>query len=204
MTTGPGNRSIFTDPDAYADFDAWHAKAAALRESAGPIKIEDPGFAPFWAVIHHADVKDVAQRGTVFKNAPYPILVPGPDREGGANEFFSVFPEDDESVRTLAIDWEGAETVVVMRHDGRRMGIISCGGGRYEAFRGDHIGSFDGMRAACEAIEETFNQEAAERHAEICGSGNHSAGCPMTPFYHFAPEGFGGTVIRQSSYITRR
>jgi hypothetical protein len=32
-------------------------------------------------VIHHADVKDVAQRSALFKNAPYPILVPGSDRE---------------------------------------------------------------------------------------------------------------------------
>ncbi len=79
MMAEPGNQSIFTNPDAYADFDGWHTRAAALRETPGPLKIEDQGFAPFWAVIHHADVKEVAQRSAVFKNAPYPILVPGPD-----------------------------------------------------------------------------------------------------------------------------
>lgn len=108
MTAGSGNRSIFTNPDAYADFDGWHAKAAALRESAGPIKIEDPGFAPFWAVIHHADVKDVAQRSAVFKNAPHPILVPGPDREGGGPPVRNLVGMDDAEHRTyraLISEW---------------------------------------------------------------------------------------------------
>jgi cytochrome P450 len=103
----PG-QSIFTNPDAYADFDGWHAQAASLRQSPGPIKIEDPGFAPFWAVIHHADVKDVAQRSAVFKNAPHPILVPGPNREGGGPPVRNLVGMDDEEHRTyraLIAEW---------------------------------------------------------------------------------------------------
>ena len=102
------NRSIFTDPAAYADFDGWHEQAAALRSSPGPIRIEDPGFAPFWAVVHHADVKDVAQRSAVFKNAPYPILVPGADREGGGPPVRNLVGMDDEEhrlYRGLISEW---------------------------------------------------------------------------------------------------
>jgi cytochrome P450 len=108
MMAEPGSQSIFTDPDAYADFDGWHTRAAALRETPGPLKVEDPGFAPFWAVIHHADVKDVAQRGAVFKNAPYPILVPGPDREGGGPPVRNLVGMDDDEHRTyrsLIAEW---------------------------------------------------------------------------------------------------
>lgn len=103
----PG-QSIFTNPDAYADFDGWHARAASFRQSPGPIRIEDPGFAPFWAVIHHADVKDVAQRSAVFKNAPYPILVPGLNREGGGPPVRNLVGMDDEEHRTyraLIAEW---------------------------------------------------------------------------------------------------
>ena len=103
----PG-QSIFTNPDAYADFDGWHARAASFRQSPGPIRIEDPGFAPFWAVIHHADVKDVAQRNAVFKNAPYPILVPGPNREGAGPPVRNLVGMDDDEHRTyraLIAEW---------------------------------------------------------------------------------------------------
>ena len=103
-----GNRSIFTDPAAYADFDGWHERAAALRSSPGPIRIEDPGFAPFWAVVHHADVKDVGQRSAVFKNAPHPILVPGADREGGGPPVRNLVGMDDEEhriYRGLISEW---------------------------------------------------------------------------------------------------
>lgn len=101
-------RSIFTDPDAYADFDGWHAQAAVLRQSVGPVKIDDPGFAPFWAVIHHADVKDVATRSGVFKNAPHPILVPGANREGGGPPVRNLVGMDDEEhrmYRALISEW---------------------------------------------------------------------------------------------------
>ena len=140
MAAGSGNRSIFTNPDAYADFDGWHAKAAALRESAGPIKIEDPGFAPFWAVIHHADVKDVAQRSAVFKNAPYPILVPGPNREGGGPPVRNLVGMDDDEHRTyraLIAEWflpgvirkRQAEIAAIAQE---RIDALSAGDGRID------------------------------------------------------------------------
>jgi cytochrome P450 len=75
--------SIFTDPAAYADEDAWHGQAAQLRREAGVTLIHDAGFAPFWAVLRHRDVSAVERDSAAFRNAPYPILVDGPDREGG-------------------------------------------------------------------------------------------------------------------------
>jgi cytochrome P450 len=75
--------SIFTDPAAYADEDAWHDQAARLRREEGVTLIHDAGFAPFWAVLRHRDVTAVERDSATFRNAPYPILVDGPDREGG-------------------------------------------------------------------------------------------------------------------------
>ncbi len=135
----PG-QSIFTNPDAYADFDGWHARAASFRQSPGPIRIEDPGFAPFWAVIHHADVKDVAQRSAVFKNAPYPILVPGPNREGGGPPVRNLVGMDDDEHRTyraIIAEWflpgvirkRQAEIAAIAQE---RIDALSAGDGRID------------------------------------------------------------------------
>ena len=75
--------SIFTDPAAYADEDAWHRQAARLRREEGVAFVRDAGFAPFWAVLRHRDVSAVERDSATFRNAPYPILVNGLDREGG-------------------------------------------------------------------------------------------------------------------------
>lgn len=82
-TTTPKKLSIFTDPSAYADEVVWHEQATVLREEQGIVRVEDPGFAPFWAVLRHADVSAVGRNGALFHNAPHPILVDGPDRQGG-------------------------------------------------------------------------------------------------------------------------
>ena len=82
-TTTHEQLSIFTDPAAYADEIAWHDQATILREGHGIVRVEDPGFAPFWAVLRHADVSAVERNATLFRNAPHPILVDGVDREGG-------------------------------------------------------------------------------------------------------------------------
>lgn len=84
MSAFPRERlSIFTDPAAYADEDAWHGQAARLRGEEGVTRIRDAGFAPFWAVLRHRDVSAVERDSATFRNAPYPILVDGQDREGG-------------------------------------------------------------------------------------------------------------------------
>jgi cytochrome P450 len=75
--------SIFTDPAAYADETSWHEQATTLRDEHRIVRIEDSGFAPFWAVLRHADVCAVGRDSVGFRNAPYPILVDGPGRDGG-------------------------------------------------------------------------------------------------------------------------
>ena len=75
--------SIFTDPAAYADDDAWHRQAAQLRRAESVTRVHDAGFAPFWAVLRHRDVNGVERDSATFRNASHPILVDGPDREGG-------------------------------------------------------------------------------------------------------------------------
>lgn len=75
--------SIFTDPAAYADERSWHEHATRLRDEHGIVRIEDAGFAPFWAVLRHSDVVSVERNATTFGNAPFPILVEGADRQGG-------------------------------------------------------------------------------------------------------------------------
>jgi cytochrome P450 len=81
--TTPERLSIFTDPAAYADEEAWHRQAAQLRGEEDVTLIHDAGFAPFWAVLRHRDVSVVERDSAIFRNAPHPILVDGPDREGG-------------------------------------------------------------------------------------------------------------------------
>lgn len=80
---GSGRLSIFTDPAAYANEAAWHAQAALLRREESVTRVHDAGFAPFWAVLRHKDVSAVERDSATFGNAPYPILVDGPNREGG-------------------------------------------------------------------------------------------------------------------------
>jgi cytochrome P450 len=75
--------SIFTDPAAYADEDDWHRRAARLRREESVTLVDDAGFAPFWAVLRHSAVLAVERDSATFRNAPHPILVDGPDREGG-------------------------------------------------------------------------------------------------------------------------
>ncbi len=75
--------SIFTDPAAYADEDGWHRRAATLRSEHRVVRVTDDGFVPFWAVLRHDDVLTVERDSTRFANAPCPILVDGPNREGG-------------------------------------------------------------------------------------------------------------------------
>jgi len=54
--------AIFTDPEAYANADAWHTVAARLRREDPVCHIEAPGFDPFFAVTKHADVIEIERQ----------------------------------------------------------------------------------------------------------------------------------------------
>ena len=47
--------TIFTEPNAYTDLQAWHSVAARLRKEDLVCRIEVPRVEPFWAVTRHAD-----------------------------------------------------------------------------------------------------------------------------------------------------
>ena len=51
--------AIFVDPDAYADPERWHQAAARIRAEAPILKVDLPGYPPFWAITKHADVMEV-------------------------------------------------------------------------------------------------------------------------------------------------
>lgn len=100
--------SIFTDPNAYADFDGWHATAAELRRSHGLVRVEDDGFMPFWAAVHLADIRAIGRAKEIFHNAPHPILVSGPNREGGGPPIRNLVGMDDDehaTYRSIIADW---------------------------------------------------------------------------------------------------
>lgn len=72
--TSAASISLFTRSELWGDVDSWEDQVLRLHE-VGPIhRIEEPGFAPFWAVIDHAAVLDVERRSGIFHNAPRPVL----------------------------------------------------------------------------------------------------------------------------------
>ena len=58
--------SIFGDPDAFTDLDAWLDAADALRGEAPVVRVEDEGFEPMWAVLTHAGAGEVERRPDLF------------------------------------------------------------------------------------------------------------------------------------------
>lgn len=67
--------SIFLDPHAYTDMDAWHATAAELRRDAPVLRVEAAGYEPFYAVTRHADVFDVSRHHDIWHNTQRSMLM---------------------------------------------------------------------------------------------------------------------------------
>ncbi|MGH7860226.1 MAG: cytochrome P450, partial [Candidatus Binatia bacterium] len=72
---------IFTDPQAYASLDAWHAVAARLRREDPVHRVEVEGFEPFWAVTRHADIVEIERQHEKFWNTTDAVLGPIGARE---------------------------------------------------------------------------------------------------------------------------
>jgi cytochrome P450 len=68
--------SIFADPVAYADPDAWHAAAKRIRDECPILKVTLDEYPEFWAITKHADVMEVERNPEVFTNSPLPTLAP--------------------------------------------------------------------------------------------------------------------------------
>jgi cytochrome P450 len=68
--------SIFADPAAYADPDAWHATAKRIRDESPILRVSRPTYPEFWAITRHADVMEIERHPEIFTNAPVPVLAP--------------------------------------------------------------------------------------------------------------------------------
>src|ERR1700722_6159365 len=65
---------LFTNPNRFGDLDGWRREALELH-ALGPIhRSEARGFLPFWAVIGHAEVKEIERRPENFTNEPLAVL----------------------------------------------------------------------------------------------------------------------------------
>ncbi len=99
--------SIFTDPEAYADPEAWHAVAARLRREDPVCRVEAPDFPPFYAVTRHADVIEVERQPERFLNTSRSILAPlsrpGPDAQ--VKTLVNIDGEEHRAYRTMTNEW---------------------------------------------------------------------------------------------------
>lgn len=66
--------SIFGDPDAFTDFDAWLDTADELRSRSPVVRVEDEGFEPMWAVLSHAGVTHVERHPELFMCDVDPLI----------------------------------------------------------------------------------------------------------------------------------
>jgi cytochrome P450 len=65
---------LFTNPHRFGDLDSWRDEALEMH-SRGPVHwIEAEGFRPFWAVIGHAEVREIERRPADFTNEPLAVL----------------------------------------------------------------------------------------------------------------------------------
>lgn len=69
---------VFTDPDAYADWQRFERACEVLRRERPIARFTDPTgeFNPFWVLTKHADVLEVELHNDIFINEPRPVLGP--------------------------------------------------------------------------------------------------------------------------------
>jgi cytochrome P450 len=72
LGTDPG--ALFHQPDRWADMDAWHTLVEAIRRAEPVLRIDDPGFPPFWVLTRHADVLAVSRDNTRWHNTARSVL----------------------------------------------------------------------------------------------------------------------------------
>jgi cytochrome P450 len=99
--------TIFTNPEAYADADAWHAVAARLRRENPVCRVEAPDHDPFYAVTKHADVIEIERQPERFLNTSMSILAPlskrGPDAL--LKTLINIDGEEHRAYRGMTNDW---------------------------------------------------------------------------------------------------
>jgi cytochrome P450 len=75
--TDPG--PLFHRADRWTDMDAWHEQVAEIRRTEPVLRVDAPGFAPFWVLTRHADVFAVSRDHDHWLNTPRSVLGPESD-----------------------------------------------------------------------------------------------------------------------------
>jgi cytochrome P450 len=104
---------LFTNHLRFADLDAWHAEADALRAEGVVHWIDrtDDGFPPFWAILGLEEVLTVERQPALFTNEPIAVLGRYADIEAaeasGARirSLVQMDPPDHPKYRRLTADW---------------------------------------------------------------------------------------------------
>ena len=65
---------VLAEPKAYADEKRLHAALGHLRKNAPVCWVDEPPYAPFWAITKHADIMDIERQNDLFTNDPRPFL----------------------------------------------------------------------------------------------------------------------------------
>ena len=68
---------LFHIGQTWTDMDAWHAQVAEIRRTEPVLRVDAPGFSPFWALTKHEDVFAVSRDDAHWKNTALSVL--GPD-----------------------------------------------------------------------------------------------------------------------------
>jgi cytochrome P450 len=71
-TETPG--ALFHHPHTWADMDTWHRRVGQLRRDQGIVRIDEPGYTPYWALLRHADVFAVSRDNTGWLNTAQSVL----------------------------------------------------------------------------------------------------------------------------------
>jgi cytochrome P450 len=73
--------NLVVDHATYSSDDRYHGLFTRLRSEAPVAWAEPDGYAPFWVVSRHADIKDVEQQPELFVNAPRTFLMSRDEEE---------------------------------------------------------------------------------------------------------------------------
>jgi cytochrome P450 len=66
--------SLFAKPYRWIDMDAWHAQMQKVRRDTPVLRVELPGYEPFWALTRHEDVLAVSRDSELFVNTARSVL----------------------------------------------------------------------------------------------------------------------------------
>jgi len=79
MPTTEQRGLLFHQAHQWADMERWHAEVAEIRRTEPVLRVEDPGYTPFWVLTRHADVFAVSRDNEHWLNTNQSVL--GPDED---------------------------------------------------------------------------------------------------------------------------